>query len=45
MGNTALHFCTEYGYDALGQYLIQKGANPEIKSIKGHKASEGINKK
>ena len=27
MGNSAIHFCTEYGYHALGAYLMRKSAN------------------
>ena len=42
MGNTALHFAKEYQYDNIFKYLIQKGADPEIKNIKGYKAKDGI---
>ena len=41
-GNTALHYCSEYGYDELGEYLISKGANVEIINLKGFKPVEGI---
>ena len=45
MGNTALHFCHEFGYKALAEYLIKKGANIEIKSIKGFPTYKGLQKK
>ena len=35
MGNSALHFCVEYGYLKLRDYLIKKGANIRIQNIKG----------
>lgn len=44
MGNTALHFTNEYLYSDLSEYLIKKGANPEIKNLKGIKAKDGIKK-
>ena len=35
-GNTALHFCYRYGYaDTLGEYLIGKGADVEIRNGDG----------
>ena len=45
MGNTAYHFCVEYGYDFLAKYLESKGANPMITNVRGYKGREGINKK
>ncbi|TNV75415.1 hypothetical protein FGO68_gene15835 [Halteria grandinella] len=41
-GNTALHYCSEYGYVELGEYLISKGASVEIMNIRGYKPLEGI---
>ncbi len=36
-GNTPLHFCFQFGYgDSLGQYLISKGANPNIRNSDGY---------
>ena len=35
-GNTPLHFCFQFGYgDSLGQYLISKGANVNIRNNDG----------
>lgn len=45
MGNTALHFCNEYNYIDLAEYLISKGANQNIKNLREFKASEGVRKK
>ncbi len=45
LGNSPLHFCYEYGYLDLAEYLIRKGANPEISNIKGFFCKEGIGKK
>lgn len=45
MGNTSLHFATEYRYVKVQQYLLQKGANPNITNLKGYKCLEGINPK
>ena len=42
MGNTALHFAKEYGYDDIFNYLIKKGANPEIKNLRGVPARCGL---
>ena len=42
MGNTALHFAKEYGYDDIFEYLIKKGANPEIKNLRGVPAKCGL---
>lgn len=41
-GNTALHYCSEYGYTELGEYLLSKGANIEIFNERGFKPLEGI---
>ena len=45
MGNTALHFCYEYKYFDLAEYLISKGANQNIKNIRNLKSNEGIRTK
>ena len=45
MGNSALHFCREYKYDALYEYLLKKGANPRVTNIRGRRAHEGIDKR
>ena len=42
MGNTALHFAKEYGYNDIFEYLIKKGANPEIKNLRGVPAKCGL---
>ena len=42
MGNTALHFATEFRYNKVAAYLLQKGANPEIQNIYGYRACEGL---
>lgn len=42
MGNTALHFATEYKYENIYNYLIQKGADTTIKNLRGKKATEGL---
>jgi hypothetical protein len=31
-GNTCLHYCFGYNYNELGEYLITKGADPNIKN-------------
>lgn len=35
----------EYGYKELGEYLLAKGANPELINVKGFKGFEGIKPK
>ena len=44
MGNTALHFTKEYNYLDIAEYLTRKGADQEIKNLRGVSASEGIRK-
>ena len=44
MGNTALHFTKEYNYLDIADYLTHKGADQEIKNLRGVSASEGIRK-
>ena len=39
-GNTALHYCSEYGYVELGAYLMSKGASQDIINIKAELADE-----
>lgn len=41
-GNSALHYCSEYGYTTLGNYLISKGAQPFIKNLYGFMAIQGV---
>ncbi len=35
VGNTPLHFCYKYGHIKLGEYLISKGADRELKNMDG----------
>lgn len=42
LGNTGLHFASQYKYYNIYEYLIYKGANQEILNIKGLKPKEGI---
>lgn len=42
MGNTALHFASEYKYINISNYLIQKGADPNLTNLRGIKAKDGI---
>jgi ankyrin repeat protein len=44
MGNSALHFASEYKYKNIYEYLIKKGANPELKNLRGVKARGGTRK-
>jgi len=41
-GNTGLHYCIAYGFNALGDYLISKGANDKIRNKIGLTCYEGI---
>ena len=41
-GNTALHYCYEYGYVELAEYLMSKGASTEILNLRGYKPLDGI---
>ena len=45
VGNTALHFATEFGYTKVREYLIIKGANQTITNLRGFRAYEGIGPK
>ena len=42
IGNSALHFASEFGYTKLAAYLISKGANPDIQNIYGIYAKDGL---
>eukprot|EP00826_Nyctotherus_ovalis_P009895 TRINITY_DN12622_c0_g1_i2.p1 TRINITY_DN12622_c0_g1~~TRINITY_DN12622_c0_g1_i2.p1 ORF type:complete len:174 (+),score=27.31 TRINITY_DN12622_c0_g1_i2:146-667(+) len=42
MGNTALHYCSEYGHVELGDYLLRKGAKPFVVNINGLAATQGV---
>ena len=42
MGNTALHFATQYGYNDIFEYLIKKGADPNITNLRGIPAKYGL---
>ena len=42
VGNTALHFATEFKYDKIRAYLLKRGANPEIMNIYGFFAKDGL---
>mmetsp|Transcript_71562 Transcript_71562/g.226013 ORF Transcript_71562/g.226013 Transcript_71562/m.226013 type:complete len:132 (-) Transcript_71562:47-442(-) len=41
-GNTGLHYCVAYGFNALGDYLIKKGANDQVRNTLGLTCYEGI---
>ena len=41
-GNTPLHYAFEYNFDALGEYLISKGADPTIQNSQGLTCYEGL---
>ena len=41
-GNTPLHFCYQYGFLALAEYLQSKGADPEILNFRGLSCYEGL---
>ena len=42
-GNTPLHYCCHYGYGgSLGQYLIEKGADPQLRNNEGKVCWDGI---
>ncbi|KAJ8608292.1 hypothetical protein CTAYLR_010383 [Chrysophaeum taylorii] len=44
-GNTGLHFCFAYGYgDTLGQYLMSKGADPNVVNNSGLNCYEGLSR-
>jgi len=41
-GNTALHYCKEYHFKECYDYLVSKGADPQLKNLQGVPASEGV---
>lgn len=41
-GNSALHYCFSYGYDDIGTYLIESGANDEHTNADGLTCYEGL---
>ena len=42
MGNTALHYASQYQYYTIIDYLIKKGANPRMSNFRGLQAYEGV---
>lgn len=42
-GNTALHYCFQYSFNKLAEYLIAKGANDAILNKDGLTCYEGLN--
>jgi len=42
VGNSALHFAVEFGYKRIRDYLLLKGANPDIYNIYGYYAKDGL---
>ena len=44
-GNTALHYCYEYKYYELADYLISKGADVKKRNKKGLYPEQGIRKR
>ena len=40
VGNAPLHFAFGYSYDDLGNYLLSKGANPDLTNAKGETCYE-----
>lgn len=43
LGNTALHFCFQYSFNDLAEYLISKGANDSLLNKDGLTCYEGLN--
>lgn len=41
-GNSALHYCFSYGYDDIGAYLIECGADEFITNLEGLTCYEGL---
>jgi hypothetical protein len=41
-GQTPLHFCFAYGYTDLGEWLVSKGANDQIRNMYGLTCYEGL---
>ena len=42
-GNSALHFCHEYGHQGLADWLLSKGADDSMLNIDGLTCYEGLN--
>ena len=40
--NTALHFAVQYGFDALGDFLVEKGASRDARNDEGRTPYEGL---
>jgi ankyrin repeat protein len=40
-GNTALHFTMQYGFSALADFLLEKGADAALLNRDGHTAYQG----
>lgn len=45
MGNSALHFATEFNYKKVQDYLLRKGANTTITNLRGYTAMEGTGRR
>ena len=41
-GNTPLHFTVQYGFNALGDFLVDKGANRDARNDEGKTPYEGL---
>ena len=41
-GQTALHYCFAYGYFELGEYLVSKGASPDVRNANGRTPYEEV---
>ena len=42
LGQTALHFAFAFGYTELGKWLVQKGANTNLKNANGMTCYQGL---
>lgn len=42
LGQTALHFAFAFGYTELGKWLVQKGANTNVKNANGMTCYQGL---
>ena len=43
-GNTALHFALAFQFQAIGEFLVAKGADDSILNLKGLTCYEGLGK-
>jgi ankyrin repeat protein len=41
-GNTAMHYCVQYGYTEVGDYIQIKGADDNIENTQGMTCYEGL---